>query len=159
MKYTLTKALQTHEHIIHSRTSSSVYMFSCCCCCCFLILPFIKHGQHVLLYAARAGHGSEEESRHGVRVRGPEPVQEHAQSAEPASAPQVCRPHVLVERALSLSLQRLDVLATLQVRDLFRTESTQALDHTAVQTSHIWITGITANMKPEVEVQHLFHVQ
>lgn len=82
----------------------------------------IKHGEHVFIYAARPRHGSEEESCHRLRVHGAQRAQERAQSAEPASSAPVGRSHVLVKRALSLSVERLDVVPTLQVRHC-RTET------------------------------------
>lgn len=89
----------------------------------FGILPLIKHSEHVSIYAARPGHGSEEESRHRVRVHGPQRVQDRAQFAEPARFSPVGRSHVLVKRALRLSPERLDVLPTLQLRRFCRTET------------------------------------
>lgn len=89
-------------------------------CRLFWILPLIKHSEHVLIRAAR--HGSEEQSRRHVRVRAAQGVQERAQSAPPTRAAPVHRPHVLVKRALSLPLQRLDVVPTLQLRHWTRTQ-------------------------------------
>lgn len=79
----------------------------------------------MFLYAARASHGSEEESGHRLGVHAAQRVQDRAQSAEPARLiPPVGRPHVLVQRALSLCVERLDVLATLQVHHFYRTRHT-----------------------------------
>lgn len=79
----------------------------------------------MFLHAARASHGSEEESGHRLGVHAAQRVQDRAQSAEPARLiPPVGRPHVLVQRALSLCVERLDVLATLQVHHFYRTRHT-----------------------------------
>lgn len=64
--------------------------------------------------AASPGHRSQEQSRHRVRVHGAQGAQDHAKLAGPARVPPV--PHVLIKRALSLPLKRVDVLLTLQLR-------------------------------------------
>lgn len=96
-------------------------------------LPLIvKQREHMFIYAAAAAaaptRGSQEEPCHRIRVHGAQGVQDRAQLAEPARTPPVDGPHVLVERALSLPLKRVDVLVTLQLRHLTKADTNRERD-------------------------------